>query len=130
MGWPTLEDGTVDWKSAFMDPEMGLIVMVNSAGTPQMLQACYHQTINGLFSRESDAEVRDKYLYELDKYFSVQQDERHMDGLKKQIRTLLERIMRDRIERARTFARLKEQGEERRMPEDDPLHALEALADE
>lgn len=130
MGWPTFEDGTVDWKSVFKDPETGLIVMVNNAETPEKLQACYHATINGLFSRKSDAKIREKYLHELDKYFTIKQDDRHMAGLQRQISILLEQIMKSRIERARMFLRLKERREERRMPEDKPLQALEMLADE
>jgi hypothetical protein len=130
MGWPTFEDGTVDWVSVFKDPETGLIVMVNNADTPEKLRACYHATINGLFSRKSDAEIREKYLHELDKYFTIEQDDRHMVGLQRQISILLERIMQSRIERARTFVRIKEGREERRMPEDNPLQALEVLADE
>ena len=60
MGWPTFKDGTVDWKSVFNDPETGLIVMINNADTPEKLRACYHATINGLFSRKLDAEIRMK----------------------------------------------------------------------
>ncbi len=127
MSWPKLENGTVDWKSVFSDPETGLIAMVNRADTPQKLQACYHITINGLFSRKSDQETRGKYLYELDKFFSVEQDDRHVTGLQKQIRKLLEKIMSDRIERARIFAWNKEAGDERRLPEDRPLDALQEL---
>ena len=130
MGWPTFEDGTVDWKSVFNDPETGLIVMVNTADTPEKLRACYHATVNGLFSRKSDAEIREKYLHEVDKYFTIKQDERHMAGLQRQIGMLFEKIMLSRIERARVFLRLKEGREERRMAEDDPLQALEVLADE
>ena len=130
MGWPTFEDGTIDWASAFKNPETGLIIVVNNADTPEKLQACYHATINGLFSRESDSKIREKYLYELDKYFTIKQDDRHMVGLQRQIRKLLEQIMRNRIERARTFFRIKEGLEDRRLPEDDPLQALEVLADD
>jgi len=130
MGWPTFEDGTVDWKSVFNDPETGLIAMVNNADTPEKLRASYHATINGLFSRKLDAEIREKYLYELDKYFTIKQDERHMVGLQRQISMLFEQIMHSRIERARIFLRIKEGREERRMPEDNPLQALEVLADE
>ena len=130
MGWPAFEDGTVDWESVFNDPETGLIVMVNNADTPEKLRACYHATIDGLFPRKSEAEIREKYLYELDKYFTIKQDERHMVGLQRQISMLFEQIMHSRIERARIFLRIKEGREERRMPEDNPLQALEVLADE
>jgi len=127
MGWPKLEDGSIDWKSVFDDPEIGLIVMINNASTPESLRACYHATIKGLFSRDKDKEIRDKYLFELDKFFTIKQDERHLTGLRKNISKMLDTIKRDRIERAREYARLKLQGEERRMTEDDPLKALEEL---
>ncbi|MDP6788566.1 MAG: hypothetical protein QGI13_15720 [Rhodospirillales bacterium] len=130
MGWPTFEDGTVDWDKVFNDPETGLIAMVNNADTPKKLRACYHATINGLFFRESDDKIRKKYLYDLDKFFTIEQDERHMAGLQRQITMLFTRIMQNRIERARTFVRMKEKGNERRMPEDKPLEALEGLGDE
>ena len=127
MSWPILENGTVDWVSVFNDPETGLIPMINRADTPDKLRACYHIAIQGLFSRESDKEVHDKYLYELDKYFSVDQDDRHITGLRKQIGKLLQAIMRIRVERARTYALLKEWGDERRVPDDDPLELLAAF---
>ena len=95
--------------------------MVNNADTPEKLRACYHATINGLFSRKLDAEIRMKYLHVLDKYFTIEQDDRHMAGLQRRINILLEKIMRSRIERARIFLGIKEGREERRMPEDNPL---------
>ena len=127
MSWPTLENGTVDWVSVFDTPETGLIAVVNHAETPDKLRACYHATIHGLFSRESDKEIRDKYLFELDKYFTIKQDDRHLTGLKKQIRNLFHQIMRIRVERARAYAILKEYGEDRRIPNDDPLDLLKTF---
>ena len=119
-----LENGTVDWVSVFDTPETGFIAMVNSADTPDKLRACYHATIEGLFSRKSDEEIREKYLFELDKYFSIKQDERHLTGLKRQISNLFHEIMRIRVERARAYALVKEFGDERRIPNDDPLELL------
>jgi hypothetical protein len=130
MSWPTLENGTVDWATVFDDPETGLIAMIDRADTPDKLRACYHVAIHGLFSRELDVEVRNRYLHELDKYFTIKQDERHVTGLKKQIANLFHEIMRIRVERARAYAVLKEYGEERRIPNDDPLDLLKTFGGE
>ncbi len=127
MSWPTLDNGTVDWVSVFNDPETGLIAMVNRADTPDKLRACYHITIHGLFSRKSDEEVRNQYLYELDKYFTIKQDDRHITGLQRQIRSLFQEIMRVRVERARVSAFLKEKRDDGRIPDDDPLGLLKVF---
>ncbi len=129
MSWPTLENGTVDWETVFEDPDTGLIALVNRADTPAKLRACYHIVIHGLFSRKADDEVRNKYLFELDKYFTIEQDDRHVTGLQKQIRKLLEEIMEARMERARLYALRKEYGDDRRIPNDDPMEMLKIFED-
>jgi len=55
------------------------------------------------------------------------QDNSHLIGLKTKIRMLLHRILFDRTERAAKYVKLKETGDERRMPEDAPLTPLKIL---
>jgi len=52
------------------------------------------------------------------------QDDSHLIGLKAKIRMLLHSILFDRTERAAKYIKLKETGDERRMPEDAPLTPL------
>jgi len=129
MTWPTQPDGTVDWALVFNAPDTGLIPMVHRADTLEKLQACYHVVILGLFSRNSDVDIRNEYVHAMDHYYGLYENETDLPGLKTKISGLLQQIMHERIDRAKMYGKLKEIGDERRMPEDNPLKSLSFLKD-
>lgn len=123
--WPTLSNGAVDWFEVFQNPENGLKVNVARAKTSEKLHAVLHVVVNSLFARESDATVRAAFIESIDALFVSSGD--NLEGQKAKMNLLLGRIMYDRMERAKTYARHASEQKGERLDEDDPLQALEEI---
>ncbi len=101
MGWPTLPDGTVDWMSVFQAPDNGLIALIGQANTSKKLKNCFTFTINSLFSRDADKDIRQSYADILEKTF---QGASALDAQKTKIRMVMLRLMNDRMKKSRENA--------------------------
>lgn len=131
MSWPMLPDGTVDWAEVFEGADNGLIALVDQADNEEKLRACCHVVIHSLFQRDADAPFRSAYLQRLDALFDGIGAAEHLITVKGRIRLLLRQMKAERMQRALAHVRKKEgqatEEDERRLAEDDPLSALEAL---
>lgn len=127
--WPILPNGSVDWQTVFMHPEVGFMTNVEKADTPEKLKACMHIVVVSLFSRDSDADVRAQFMASIDELFSGKATS--LAAKKAKINLLLTRIMYDREDRAIKYQEMQAQkkaGEaDQRLEEDDPLLALSAI---
>jgi hypothetical protein len=130
--WPILPDGSVDWQTVFMHPEVGFMTTVEKADTPEKLKACMHIVVVSLFSRDNDADVRRQFMASIDELFSGKATT--LQAKKAKINLLLSRIMYDREERAHKYKQMqankKEDQPDQRLEEDDPLLALSEITDE
>ena len=131
MAWPTLPDGTVDWAEVFEGATDGLITLIDEADNEEKLKSCCHVVIYNLFQRDADAPFRSAYIQRLDGLFKGVGGAEHLITVKGRIRILLRQMKTERMQRALSFARMKQgkatEEDERRLNEDTPLAALDAL---
>ncbi len=122
--WPLAPDGTTDWELVFEDEETGLIALIEQAQTTKALRQCAVVVIDQLFIRKNDASNRVTFCSELDSIVSAQGVALDAGQVRTGVSALLRRIKDERINKAADYvARQKtgETGEERRIPNSDPL---------
>jgi hypothetical protein len=129
MDWPKLPDGTIDWMTVFQAPETGLIAQIEQATTSAKLKACFSFIIKVLFSRDSDAEIRETFLKTSEDLFGDEPNDADLDALKVKLRMIMMRLMNERIQRSLSHVAIQSgkgsAEDEARLAGDNPLAALE-----
>ena len=129
MDWPKLPDETIDWMTVFQAPETGLIAQIEQATTSAKLKACFSFIIKVLFSRDSDAEIRETFLKTSEDLFGDEPNDADLDALKVKLRMIMMRLMNERIQRSLSHVAIQSgkgsAEDEARLAGDNPLAALE-----
>ena len=92
-------------------------------------QACFSFIIKVLFSRDSDAEIRETFLKTSEDLFGDEPNDADLDALKVKLRMIMMRLMNERIQRSLSHVAIQSgkgsAEDEARLAGDNPLAALE-----
>lgn len=117
-GWPKTPDGTIDWETVFESPDTGLIAMVSTANSHDMLYKVTETVIRQLFTRKGDEAEVDIFLGELTRItLAAQGSSADVESTRTAVVDLLRRIKTGRIEKARAYVdaqRLKKANSKKR----------------
>jgi hypothetical protein len=131
--WPKLPNGTVDWKTVFEHPETGMIRLLEAARKPETLIDCTAMIIQALFTRDSDEDLRSKYIQKLATVATS--DMGNFSAISAKTTEILHGIKNDRIEGAAKWAAQKAEtepdkeksGEERKQRLSQTLDDIEII---
>jgi len=104
MTWPRLNDGSIDWMTVFQQPPSGFIPYLDKAATSEQLRDCYKVIIRSLFTRKDDEEYRKTYYDIMEQLFEGKKDGSQLMAQKTKLRLVMNRMMNDRIRKAREYA--------------------------
>ena len=71
MEWPTMPDGSVDWRTVFQLPKVGFLPFMERAGTCEKPCECFLLIIDLLFTRIGDVDILATYHKTAEEFFRV-----------------------------------------------------------
>ncbi|NQV43813.1 MAG: hypothetical protein HQ501_02830 [Rhodospirillales bacterium] len=105
--WPQTPDGTIDWETVFENPETGIIPVLTSANTKEILHKGTVAVVKQLFTRKNDEAQVESFLKELNYILKETEGSEDLPAMQDSIINLLRRIKDGRVEKAAAYVALK-----------------------
>jgi hypothetical protein len=101
--FPQTKDGVTDWERVFENPDDGLIPLISSAPSIEILHQCATLVIHKLFTRDNDKLEVARLTRQLDALINKGRGGEDIGALTQSIIDLLRQIKSDRIRFAREY---------------------------